>query len=132
MALTRVNSRFGDADILVYRNLRPLSRGRGKFARETIVMAIKHILVALTGEGNAAHVPLCALKLAKRLSAHVTATDTVADPRTYISLDPTGFSAPPNSYGDIYRDLEKLLEHKRALARKSLMMRCPAPRWRRR
>lgn len=78
-------------------------------------MAIKHILVPLTGESNAAHVVICALKLAQRLSAHITVTDTAGDPRMFIGVDPTDGIASV----EVYRLLEEVQENKRAQARKS-------------
>ncbi len=80
-------------------------------------MSIKHILVALSGEAAASHVPLCALNLARRLSAHVTATDTVGDATIY--FDSTGVGLAPADYQQIQSAMDKAQAHNRARARKA-------------
>ncbi|TAL03253.1 MAG: universal stress protein [Rhodospirillaceae bacterium] len=80
-------------------------------------MTIKHILVPLTGAGHENHVPLCALRVAQRLNAHVMAMDTVGDPEVYI--DPAGVGMSPAYYGEIQEALDKAQAQKRARARKA-------------
>ena len=80
-------------------------------------MSIKHILVPLSGDRHTPHVPLCALKLAQRLVAHVTVTDTVGDSSVYI--DPGAAGMVPEYYEEIQQSLDKAQAHKRDRARKS-------------
>jgi len=80
-------------------------------------MTIKHILVPLTGNGNASHVPLCAFRLAQRLNAHVMGTDTIGDPEIY--MDPMGVSMSPEYFAEIQQVLAKAQKQKRDRARKA-------------
>jgi nucleotide-binding universal stress UspA family protein len=78
-------------------------------------MAIKHILVPLTGEGDGRHVAVAALKLAQRFSAHVTAADAVAEPEFYI--DPIGAGMTVDYYSEIQKVLEEAKARKQHAAR---------------
>jgi nucleotide-binding universal stress UspA family protein len=78
-------------------------------------MAIKHILVPLTGHGDATHTVTTAMKLARRFKAHVTATPAGYEANPY--LDPTGVNITPAYYDELIRALEKAAGHARAQAR---------------
>lgn len=66
-------------------------------------MAIKHILAPVSGDRDAAHVALCALKLAEELKAHVTATNIPLS--TTPALIPEAAISPA-----VYAELRKTLD----------------------
>jgi len=80
-------------------------------------MTVKNILVPLTGGGSANHVPLGAFRLAQRLNAHVTGTDTVGDPEVYV--DPAGVGLSLAYYAEIQEVLDKAQQQRRDRARKA-------------
>jgi nucleotide-binding universal stress UspA family protein len=82
---------------------------------ERTTMSIKRILVPLTGEGSGNHVALCALKLAQRFSAHVSAVDAVAETEFYI--DPVGAGMTVDYYSEIQKVLEQAKARKQKAAR---------------
>ncbi len=55
---------------------------------------IMHILAPVTGDEAAAHVPMCALHLAQRLKAHVTAGYAESPELTYTPLVDAGLALP--------------------------------------
>ena len=67
-------------------------------------MAIRQILVPLTGHREAVDTVTCALTLAQRLGAHVTVTDTTAPVGPYI--DAVGMPMAPMAYDEVMKALE--------------------------
>ena len=78
-------------------------------------MSVKHILAPVTGEEEGAHVPLGALHLAKRLSAHVTAGFT--NVTTPLFTAPIDMAMAPGSYDVFYNALSEFRQEKRTRAR---------------
>ena len=70
-------------------------------------MAIKHILAPVSGDRDAAHVALYALKLAEELKAHVTATNIPLSTTT--SLIPEAAISP-----GVYAELRKAVDEANA------------------
>jgi len=77
-------------------------------------MAIKNIVVPITGNREAYHLPLCALKLAEELLAHVTATSTPGRQDPYFVPDS---AIVMGNYATLFTSLRELEEKRRALAR---------------
>ncbi len=78
-------------------------------------MPVRHILAPVTGEAEGAHVPLCALHLAQRLSAHVTAG--FSDSTTSFLAPPIDMAMAPGGYDVFYSALSAFRQEKRAQAR---------------
>ena len=77
-------------------------------------MPIKHILAPLTGDREAYHVPLCALKLADELKAHVTAASIPLPTASYV-LPEAGIA--PGAYAGLLSSLENVNAGRSAKAR---------------
>ncbi len=77
-------------------------------------MAIKQILVPLTGESKAEHVCAMAFDIAGKSAAHVVGTDTIADPGPF--LDQSGVGMMAAYYDELFKSAEKVLAQKRANA----------------
>lgn len=74
-------------------------------------MAIKQILVPLTGETKAEHVCNLAFEVAGKSGAHVIGTDTVADPGPF--LDQSGVGMMAAYYDELFKSAEKVQTQKR-------------------
>lgn len=79
-------------------------------------MSIKQIFVPLTGLGEALHVPLMALKIAKRFDANVEGCDIVSDQPLY--MDTTGFGMTPALYKELSVAVMKAAKDRSANARR--------------
>lgn len=89
--------------------------GRAAAFDEEPPMAIKTIAVPLTGNADAHHVALCALKLAEEFAAHVTA-GCISAPFTPYFL-PETVSVAPDAFGALYTSLVELDTVRRTRAR---------------
>ncbi|MCB2106212.1 MAG: universal stress protein [Rhodobacteraceae bacterium] len=77
-------------------------------------MTIKQILVPLTGESKAEHVPAMAFAIAAKTKAHVVGTDTVTEPGPF--MDQTGVGMAAGYYDELYKTAEKIQNQKRKTA----------------
>lgn len=77
-------------------------------------MAIRHILLPLTGESGSASAAVCGLTLAKTLGAHVTAGYEDEMGPIYVAPD---FGGSAMSYGVFYEQLQKLRVERKKIAR---------------
>lgn len=85
-------------------------------------MKIKQILVPLTGETKAMHVPDLAFQIARESRAHVIGTDTVTEPGPF--LDQTGVGMMAGYYDELFKTAEKVQRQKRQHAFASFDVSC--------
>jgi nucleotide-binding universal stress UspA family protein len=78
-------------------------------------MAIKHILAPVSGDREAPHVALCALKLAEELQAHVTATNIPFSPTAAVIPEAT---ISPGVYSELQRTMDEFNTQRSAKARR--------------
>lgn len=77
-------------------------------------MAIKHILAPVTGDRSSNHVPLCALRIAEDLNAHVTAMNVPLPVSTYVVPDAI---IPPTAYAELRKTLDDVNARRTTQAR---------------
>jgi nucleotide-binding universal stress UspA family protein len=77
-------------------------------------MAIRHILLPLTGESSSAAAAVCGLTLAKTLGAHVTAGYEDEMGPIYVAPD---FGGTALAYGAFFEQLQKLRVQRKKIAR---------------
>ena len=78
-------------------------------------MAVKHLMLPLSGENDHASVATCALRLAKHLDAHVSAC--YEDDLGPIYMAPADMAMPPANYGLYYDNLQDLRRAREERAR---------------
>jgi nucleotide-binding universal stress UspA family protein len=83
-------------------------------AREA-AMPIKQILVPATGGADTAHVPLCAMNLAKPFAAHVVVSYADAAPEAYVT--PVDVPVAPIFYSQLHEAVGKMRAELRQKAR---------------
>lgn len=78
-------------------------------------MAIKHILLPLTGQTRSANAALCALRLAKAMKAHVSAG--YEDELGPLYMPTIGYIASGPTFGAFYEQMQRTRAERKALAR---------------
>lgn len=85
-------------------------------------MGIKQIVVPLSGIGNPTKLVAMALKLGQKLDAHVEGCDAV--PLAVPVVDETGMGTLAMGYGELYKINAKIMNDRRAAARKTFEDAC--------
>lgn len=78
-------------------------------------MAIKHLMLPLSGENDHASVATCTLRLAKELKAHVSAC--YEDDLGPVYMAPVDMAMPPAAYGAFYDSLQSVRKEREDRAR---------------